>query len=362
MGLIQLGFDRKATGFRFLHGITVFLKYHLTSATDWKVHALVFSLIDQLLVIDPGKHKEFIDGAFIGAERKEEVLRHASLDLLGHIVHISPSLANEVFPIALKIYESSSSEYKKNLISPLRFYAKNFPEYREKLLNFILNHVEKEFFGLATELMTILDEISSGDTDYKQKIMKTCEAILQTPESKAALGATRFIVRNFPKTPEEGVPLLKLLVNSLRTALPEVRQHAVYELGSLMKRIPELVGLLPEIEFIMEDEEPNARAAFVQIIADLYAPGSTPETTVASVLRVGILDDDYVVRLTTMSSLAKLLKTDEIFLKYLKEVLVPALNDPNTDVKDSGLHLYQQYFNFLETNHPDFVKTIGIIV
>ncbi|MHA1982969.1 MAG: hypothetical protein ACW967_01365, partial [Candidatus Hodarchaeales archaeon] len=150
----------------FLETMHFFLLHHIENASEWRIHAVVFDLVNQFLEYEPKYYKEYYNKAEVLVKHKDEFVRQASLNLLGHILHIDSTYADSIYPIIIDVYSNSSHELKKHHIEPLKYYARNFPEYRNKLYNFVEENIEKEYFGVSTELMSIIEELAQTNKDY----------------------------------------------------------------------------------------------------------------------------------------------------------------------------------------------------
>ena len=288
------------------------------------------------------------------------MVRQASVNLLGQIVNINPSLADEVFPLIFDVFETADEQFKKNDIEPMKYYAKHFPQYRERLYIFITNRVEKELFGESTEHMKVLQENALVDDGIRPRIITFCEETLTIPESRAGLGAIRILLDHFPMNPQEGVPVIKLLISSLHIAGAEVKAHIIYALGTIFTQVPELIPLLREIDFAMDDEDANVRSALLQIVSELYPHGSIPQDVLLSYIKIGSMDADYVVRLMTIQAVEQLVMQEPKLFVILPEILEKLLDDTNTDVKETALKVYEKNYSKLKENFPQFVDKIAI--
>jgi hypothetical protein len=354
--------NQKKVRTEFLETMHFFLLHQIENTSEWRIHAVVFDLINQFLEYEPKYYKEYYNKAEILVKHKDEFVRQASLNLLGHILHIDSSYADSIFPIIIDVYSSSSDELKKHHIEPLKYYARNFPEYRNKLYKFVEEKIEKEFFGVSTELMSIIEELAQTNEDYFQKSMDLGKKILQKPDSKGGLGAVRILVNNFPDNPKDGVPILKILTEYLKDGLPEVKFHIVYSLGTIIAQIPELTSILQDIDFAVHDDDPNVRSALIQVITDIYPHGNIPEDVLLSYLQYGINDEDYVVRLLSIQRISGLLDQISSLSKNLPIYLEKALKDSNSDVFEEAYNLFQKKHNFLLENFPKWVENIGIVI
>ena len=337
-----------------------FLLYEIEYANEWNVHAIAFDLVNQLLEYENKFYKDYYNIAKKISNHNNELVRQVNLNLLGHLLHIDRTLADEIFPIAIEVYNNSSDELKKNNIEPLKYYANNFPEYREKLFTFVIERIEKEYFGVSTELMGIIDVIAESDKTYFDRVMKLCEKILTEPDSNAGLGAVRILVNNFPNNPKEGIRILKIMIEYLKIGLPEVKHHVIYNLGTIIKRIPALTAILEDIDFAIYDEDPNVRSALIQTISELFPLGNLPEEVLSTYLQNGINDYDYVVRLVTIQQINNLVETTPYILKQLPVYLEKSLKDSNSDVFEEAYSIFQKNYVYLQNNFTKWVKETGL--
>jgi hypothetical protein len=354
--------NQKKVRTEFLETMHFFLLHHIENVSEWRIHAVVFDLINQFLEYEPKFYKEYYNKAEILVKHKDEFVRQASLNLLGHILHIDSSYADSIFPIIIDVYSNSSDELKKHHIEPLKYYARNFPEYRNKLYNFVEENIEKEFFGVSTELMSIIEELAQTNKDYFQKSIDLSKKILQKPDSNGGLGAVRILVNNFPDNPKDGVPILKIMTEYLKNGLPEVKFHIVYSLGTILTQIPELTSILQDVDFAFFDDDPNVRSALIQTVTDLYPHGNIPEEALLSYLQNGINDYDYVVRLLSIQRINSLLDQVPSLLKNLPIYLEKALKDSNSDVFEEAYNIFQKNYALLLKNFPQWVGSIGIVI
>ena len=343
-----------------LDTIHTFLLFEIEYANEWNVHAIAFDLINQLLEYESKFYLEYYNKAKKISNHKNELVRQANLNLLGHLLHIDGSLANEIYPIALEVYHNSSDEMKKNNIEPLKYYASNFPEYREKLYTFVIERIEKEYFGVSTELMGIIEIITDSDKSFFDRTMTLCKDILRRPDSNAGLGAIRILVNNFPNNPKNGVPIIKIMIEYLKDGLPEVKHHIIYNLGTIIKKIPSLSVILEDLDFAFYDDDPNVRSALIQVVSDLYPFGNIPEEMLSFYLQNGIGDHDYIVRLVSIQQINNLLKTTPFVLKHLPVYLEISLKDSNSDVFEEAYSIFQNNFVYLQNNFPKWVRETGL--
>ena len=360
LGVYEYIFENNLTNDIVLETMYPFLLYELETANDWRIHSICFDLVYHFLQVKLLSYFAFYEKSLKTIRHKNEMVRQASLNLLGHIVNIDPNLADEVFPLIFEVFEAADEQFKKIDIEPMKYYAKHFPQYREKLFTFITNKIDKEFFGVSTELMKVLQEIANVDDDYTPKILNFSKEILSKPDSHGGLGAIRIILDHFPKEPSEGVPIIKLLINNLRQEESEIKQHIIYALGTIFGQIPELTPLLREIDFAMDDDDANVRSALIQVISELYPSRSIPQEALITYMKMGITDNDYVVRLMAIQAIGTLVTQEPTLFDILPEILEKLLNDSNTDVQETALHVYERNYIRLKDNFPNFVEKIAI--
>jgi HEAT repeat protein len=152
------------------------------------------------------------------------------------------------------------------------------------------------------------------------------------------------------------------MIEYLKIGLPEVKHHIIYNLGTIIRRIPALTAILEDIDFAIYDDDPNVRSALIQTISELFPLGNLPEEVLSTYLQNGINDSDYIVRLVTIQQINNLVETTPYLLKQLPVYLEKSLKDSNSDVFEEAYSIFQKNYVYLQNNFTKWVKETGLDV
>ncbi|MHA2364914.1 MAG: hypothetical protein ACXAC7_13240 [Candidatus Hodarchaeales archaeon] len=314
---------------------------------EWSVHAISFEIAHQLI----DKNPEYIDNFFIItkkiADHVDPKVRQAAINLFGHIMQINPNInkIQEIYPIIEQIYYSADDQDKKENIQAFKFIIMQFESFRERIFGFFLNRLELETFGVSIEIFSLFESLMRLDPNkFKLKLYNLSETVLETLDHPAKLGTIQFLANNFPNNPQEGAPFIRLFMNNLKDVenTTGVRPNILYMLGDLMPKIPELINLLPDLDILLDDEDPDVTTALIQVGIELYLQEFVSKEILHNYITAGLSNQDHIARLVTIQSVRKKIKFDVNLLKFLGDIII------DRGLKDDSTYIREETITFLE--------------
>lgn len=313
----------------FIVGIYNFINYQLSFDTDDETYDLLFNLTNLLLDEKPNLASNLFEKNLELLKNGNSVVKNGSLNVLGHILQISPENLNidKLYVVIEQIYSTPDEKLKRLTLDALIYFAQNFPEYASRIKKLVLPRLEYETFGIATIIFSLLDAIYQETDD--ESIYSLAKSTLESLDSPAKLGAINFFRANIPEDQKELEEWIKLFLKNLKdvdNALG-VRTNTLYAINDLLKQNISKNSLLSEIKQYMNDSDPDVKSAIIQTFTDQYLLKNAQLNEVMEIFEQGIVEHDYVVRLVVLRSI-KLIKQQE---KNLAEPLIKILKKASSD-------------------------------
>lgn len=289
-----------------LDSLTEFLDIQLLTATEWEIHALAFDLTHQFLEVRHHMASHFLPTAQKLTKHTNPLTQKASLELMGHIIHIDPSetATSSSYPLLEDLYNRSDEKQKKEVLEAFRFFANHVPTHANQVFEFLSGSVDQQTFGVATEVVRVLGEVAAVKPEHYEPMQVLCKMILSTQDHPGKLGVVQWLRENYPTEVEEQRMVTELLINNLRDEenLWGVRPNILYLIGELPQETS-LRQNLPQLTSLMADEDPDVRSSFIQVIGEKIGEINISEQDLLRILTQGIHDKDYIVRLVTLKTL-----------------------------------------------------------
>lgn len=324
-----------------IKSIVNFILTQISFSEEEEVLDLLFNLTHNLLDKYPKEASNFFDEYFKLLEKNNSFIKNGALNVLGQILQITEndSFIEQTYSKLESLYSSPDEKLKRLTLDAFLFFVRNNPEYLSKIKSFITQKLEYETFGIATIIFNLLSEIYLQDND--NSIYVLAKNVLTSLDSPAKLGVINFLKSNMPQEESEQKEFLELFMKNLKDIdnAIGVRTNIVYAINELVKGDKEKSYLLPELKFLISDDDPDVKSALIQSYTEQFLIQNIEFSLLRKIFELGIKEQDYIVRLIVIQSIKRIKESNNQLFTDFKPIVESALTDESQVILEEATNL-----------------------